>query len=108
MKVIPLYPRNMDEKLDRIARRLMILLRTSDDPEREMSNALGYLEEHGLWNGSMDPAHVDLGRPRFFGFARNLINENLLLREVLEMCEREFEPIYCETVEELLTELVQR
>ena len=108
MAVIPIRAQSISERLDRIAKRLVTLLRESEDPNAEMSDVLSILEEHGLWNGSMDPARIDRGVPKFYGFAQNAIVENELVRDALEQSDREFEPIYCESVEELISELLPR
>jgi hypothetical protein len=71
-----------------------------------MSRALEMLEEHGLLNGCMNPEHLERGMLRFFAFSRNLIVENDLVRDVLAQSNREFEPLHCETADQLITEVL--
>lgn len=106
MKVIPIRARTHDEFLDRIAHRLVQLLQQEPDPDEAMGDALAFLEARELWNGSMHPEHVDRGTRKCVGFAQNVIVRNLLVREAVTSSDREFEPVYCETVEELLSELL--
>jgi len=106
MSVIPLFPRTIDQRLDRIAKRLFVLLREEKYPQSAMSAVLDRLEENDLWHGSMDARNVDRGYPPFFGFVQNAIVENLSLREAVGSMHREFEPIYCETIGDLISNLL--
>jgi hypothetical protein len=104
--IVPLYPRNVSERLERICAQLIRLLNGSEDPMREMRDALSMLDAHDLWHGNMDPTCIDRGIPRFHAFARNVIVENDAVRDAVAAASREFEPLNCETVEDLLTNLI--
>ncbi len=106
MGVVKLHPHTPAEYADAVARRLIALLRESRDPEGEMCGVLLRLEEAGLWNGSTDPKAFGHGAQRFFGFAHNVIAENLDLREALSSMSLEFHPQSCETIGDLVSYLL--
>lgn len=54
----------------------------------------------------MDARRVDRGSPQCFGFVENVIVQNFAIREALNLSRLEFEPIYCETIGDLISHLL--
>lgn len=106
MPVIPIRARTLDELLERIAAHLVVLLNESEDPAGDMDLVLSMLDQRELWSGSMEAEAIDHGSSRFHAFARQVIARNPLLSEAMSSSEREFEPLVCDTVEDLMSNVV--